>query len=81
MSLILVTTSISVTVGATTTVTHGLSLAPNWTSLLMRSNSTTAQVYVIASTTQFVYLYGTGGIAGAVAVVDCKIEAFHSIIT
>jgi len=80
MALILVTTSIAVTVGTTTTLTHGLSIAPNWTTISIRSNSTTVQIYVMASTTQVVYLYGTGGIAAAVAYADVCVQAFHSII-
>lgn len=80
MPLILVTTSLAITVGATTTVSHGLSLAPNWTTLLIRSNSTTMQAYVIASNSLAVFIMGTGGIAAAVCYVDAKIEVFHSII-
>ena len=80
MALIYSSTSIAVTVGTSLTVTHALGVAPTFTVLTVKSNSTTAQVYVVGSNSQIVLLQGGGGIAAAVSYVDMTVVSAHSII-
>lgn len=60
--------------GATVTLTHGLGVAPDFTTVSNRSN--TGSVSVFGSTSQVVYLAGTLNAINC----DCKVESFHSII-
>lgn len=80
MPLIFSSTSVAVTVATSLTVTHALGVAPTYTVLTIKSNSTTAMVYVVSSNSQIVLLSSGGGIAAAVAYVDMTVVSAHSIV-
>ena len=80
MALIFVTTGVNLgTANTTMTITHGLGLAPDFTTIIPTRTalvSTGSSVFVVGSTSQIILV--CGGIASMVA--DIKVESFHSII-
>jgi hypothetical protein len=76
MALIFNTTSIQMgAAGASTTLTHGLGIAPNW--VRVQSRTSTGGVMVLSSTSQIVLLAGLGV---ANVITDVEVQAYHSII-